>query len=99
MKIFLFLGCFFTIGLTLFAQKPKKDFQIWGNFEIEAPINKRWMLHLQHQSRFAENATQYNYSYFDVGGLYRIGKNLRFTFKLYWKQFLPSCDSVLDDHF
>lgn len=63
-----------------FAQKPEKDFQIWGNFEVESPINKRWMIHVQHQSRFINNATQYGYSYFDAGGLFRIGRNLRFTF-------------------
>ena len=66
--------------LYLFAQKPEKDFQIWGNFEVESPINKRWMIHVQHQSRFINNATQYGYSYFDAGGLFRIGRNLRFTF-------------------
>ncbi len=70
----------FLNSLHVFAQEPEKDFQIWGNFEVESPLNKRWMLHLQHQTRFINNATQYGYSYFDVGALYRIGKNLRFTF-------------------
>ncbi len=72
--------CFILLSVFTFAQKPQKDFQIWGNIEVEAPINKRWMIHLQHQSRFINNASQYGYSYFDAGGLYRIGKNLRFTF-------------------
>jgi hypothetical protein len=70
----------FNNSLSVFAQKAEKDFQIWGNFEVESPINKRWMIHVQHQSRFINNATQYGYSYFDAGALYRIGKNLRFTF-------------------
>ena len=61
------------------GQDAQKDFQVWGNFEVESPINKRWMIHVQHQSRFINNATQYAYSYFDAGGLYRFGKNLRFT--------------------
>jgi len=68
------------LSLTSFSQKAEKDFQLWGNFEVETPINKRWMIHLQHQSRFINNATQYGYSYFDAGGLFRIGRNLRFTF-------------------
>ncbi len=66
-------------SLKVGAQKPQKDFQLWGNFELEAPINKRWMAHLQHQTRFIENASTYAYSYFDIGALYRIGRNLRFT--------------------
>ncbi len=62
------------------AQAPQKDFQIWGNFEMESPITKRWMAHVQHQTRFTENATEYSYSYIDAGALYRISRNLRFTF-------------------
>ena len=61
------------------AQAAQKDFQIWLNLEVEVPINKRWMLHLQNQTRFNENASMYSYSYLDFGGLYRIGRNLRFT--------------------
>lgn len=38
------------------------------------------MIHLQQQTRLIENATVYGYSYFDLGGLYRITRNLRFTF-------------------
>ncbi len=38
------------------------------------------MIHLQQQTRFVENASTYAYSYFDAGGLYRITRNLRFTF-------------------
>ena len=64
----------------LLSQAPPKDFQVWTNFEAESPINKRWMIHVQHQSRFINNATQYGYSYFDAGGLFRISRNLRFTF-------------------
>ena len=37
------------------------------------------MVHVQHQTRFDHNATQYGYSYFDGGALYRFGKNLRFN--------------------
>lgn len=89
-KQFLILMRFsFLIILMIFfgicrAQKATKDFQLWGNLEIESPINKRWMLHLQHQTRFVENASIYGYSYFDVGALYRIGRNLRFTFNYIW---------------
>ncbi|MGZ3898918.1 MAG: DUF2490 domain-containing protein [Bacteroidia bacterium] len=57
-----------------------EDFQVWTNLEIESPVNKRIMIHLQQQTRFINNATQYAYSYFDAGGLYRITRNLRFTF-------------------
>jgi len=38
------------------------------------------MIHLQHQTRFIDNASEYGYSYFDAGGLFRITKNLRYTF-------------------
>ncbi len=62
------------------AQKAEQDFQLWANAEIESPINKRWMIHLQHQSRITENASAYSYYYFDGGFLYRIGRNLRFNF-------------------
>jgi hypothetical protein len=63
-----------------FSQKAPQDFQIWLNLETETPLNKRWMIHLQHQTRFINNATEYGYSYFDAGGLFRISKNLRYTF-------------------
>ena len=76
----LVLSLFFIGVKKTSAQKAEKDFQLWSNLEVEAPINKRWMIHIQHQSRFVNNATQYGYSYFDAGGLYRISKNLRFTF-------------------
>ena len=62
-----------------FSQKAPEDFQLWFNVEIESPINKRSMVHLQHQTRFINNATEYGYSYFDLGGLVRITKNLRYT--------------------
>lgn len=76
-----FLLFFFFLGSNnSFSQKSKQDFQVWGNMDVETPINKRWMIHLQHQTRFTENATQYSYSYFDVGFLYRLGRNLRFNF-------------------
>lgn len=76
---------YYTFGFLLstiisFAQPPQKDFQLWGNLEIESPLNKRFMIHLQTQSRFINNASQYGYSYFDVGALGKINKNLRFTF-------------------
>jgi hypothetical protein len=73
----------FVAGIFSFntaAQKAEQDFQLWTNLEVESPINKRWMIHLQHQTRFINNATQYGYSYFDAGALYRLGRNLRFTF-------------------
>lgn len=69
--------CFMQNGA---AQKAVKDFQVWGNFELESPLNKRWMIHVQHQSRFVNNASEYGYSYFDAGALVRISKNVRFTF-------------------
>jgi hypothetical protein len=78
-KYFILIS-FIFLNIRLYSQKPEKDFQIWTNLEVESPINKRWMIHVQHQSRFINNATQYGYSYFDAGALYRIGKNLRFTF-------------------
>jgi hypothetical protein len=76
---------YYTLGLLLltifsFAQPAQKDFQLWSNLEIESPLNKRFMIHLQTQSRFINNASQYGYSYFDVGALGKISKNLRFTF-------------------
>lgn len=80
-KLHIFFGFLFILfNHLLHAQKSEKDFQIWGNFEIESPLNKRWMIHLQHQSRFSNNATEYAYSYFDAGALVRISKNLRCTF-------------------
>ncbi len=78
-KLVLLFVFSFILQLNSLAQKSQKDFQLWLNFEMESPINKRWMVHLQHQTRFIENASTYAYSYFDIGGLYRIGRNLRFT--------------------
>ncbi len=37
------------------------------------------MAHVQHQTRFVENASTYAYSYFDAGALHRFWRNLRFT--------------------
>ena len=79
-QLYFFLIFTFFLSESFFAQKAQKDFQIWTNIEGEAPLNKRFMLHLQTQSRFVNNASNYGYSYFDVGALCKITKNLRFTF-------------------
>lgn len=76
---------YYTLGFLLstifsIAQPAQKDFQLWSNLEVESPLNKRFMIHLQTQSRFINNASQYGYSYFDIGALCKISKNLRFTF-------------------
>lgn len=87
-----FIGLLF-FSLRFFAQNSPKDFQVWTNIEAEMPVNKRVMVHVQQQTRFIENASTYGYSYFDLGGLYRITRNLRFTFNYIYvdkKRFDPS---------
>ncbi|MCW3077265.1 MAG: hypothetical protein JWO32_1874 [Bacteroidetes bacterium] len=79
-KINILLLIAFLINCNYFSQESQKDFQVWTNLESEAGINKRWMVHVQQQTRFIENASTYAYSYFDLGGLYRFSRNLRFTF-------------------
>ena len=87
----LFLNFTFFLSEPFIAQKAQKDFQIWANVEVEAPLNKRIMLHLQTQSRFVNNASSYGYSYFDVGALCKITKNLRFTFNTISHLLLVQC--------
>jgi len=78
-KLFLLVIFVTAFVKSAMAQNPQTDFQLRLGFELEAPINKRFLLHYQHQSRFIDNATRYNYSYNYIGGVYKISRNMRFT--------------------
>ena len=59
------------------AQEPFRDFQVWENFETEYNLNEKWLARFQEQVRFSENSTRFGYYYFDLGGMYKIRKNIR----------------------
>jgi hypothetical protein len=61
---------FFTSSLL--AQM--KDFQIWPNIYLEGKVTKRLNAHINQQTRFGNNASQFQLAYADFGFGYRITK-------------------------
>jgi hypothetical protein len=67
---------------SLLAQN--KDFQVWPNIYLETKITKRMNAHINQQTRFGNNASQFQLAYADMGVGYRITKfmlvNLDYVF-------------------
>lgn len=80
MRNFLLLAVMFVWSVSL-AQEPMtnayKDFQVWQKLEVEYNFTKRWLVQVQEQARFTDNATRFSYYYIDFGGVYKLTKNLR----------------------
>jgi Protein of unknown function (DUF2490) len=51
-----------------------KDFQVWPNIYLEAGVNKRVNVHINQQTRFGNNVSQFQLAYGDGGFGYRITK-------------------------
>lgn len=67
----------FSAGLS-FAQE--NDFAIWENIYLEKILPHKTTIHLNHEGRIKENASQFNYAYADVGITKKINKYFHFSF-------------------
>lgn len=67
-----------SFSFTVLAQS-ESDLALWSNIYLSKKINKRFLAHLNTQSRFNENISQLNLVYGDVGITTRLNKNLKFS--------------------
>lgn len=56
-----------------------EDFNVWSAFSFDRKLRKDTYLHFSTQSRFIENVTRYNFSFFDVGLDKKLNKHFDFT--------------------
>ena len=70
---------FFTFHFSLSAFAQVNDFALWENIYLEKPVNKNTAIHLNHEGRINENASQFYYTYADVGLTYKINKHFNAT--------------------
>lgn len=53
------------------------DAQVWFNLYLEKKVTKKFLLHLNQQDRWTENASQFGFGYADVGVTYKITKDIK----------------------
>ena len=75
-QIFVFM--FLLFNTWCFAQSAYlNDAQLWYNIYVEKKVSKKILLHINQQTRFTNNVSQFQLGYADVGVTYRFTRNFK----------------------
>jgi len=76
MKRILIIISFFVYSFNP-AQQFYNDAQLWFNLYLEGKVSKRFAVHLNQQDRWAQNISQFDLGYADVGLTYKFNRNVK----------------------
>ena len=66
------------ISTRIFSQVYSyNDQQIWFNLYLEKKVTKKFLLHLNQQDRWTQDASQFTFAYADVGITYKFSKQVK----------------------
>lgn len=66
----LILYLIFSKTLLSLQMKVTRDIDFWGGVSVEKRISKEFKIHLEQQLRFYTNASKFDDSIIDLGGIY-----------------------------